>query len=42
MQTPQGLYKGKLFVPFTYLDKMNPCCQPTGTLLLLVWGSCVS
>lgn len=38
MQTPR-LYKGKLFVPFTLLGKMNPRCQPTRRLLLLVLES---
>lgn len=34
MQTLQGPYKGKLFVSFNSLDKMNPCCQPTRRLSL--------
>lgn len=37
MQALYRLYKGKLFVPFTFLDKMNPCCQPTGTCW--VWAA---
>lgn len=34
MQTLQRPYKGKLFVSFNFLDKTNPCCQPTRILSL--------